>query len=81
MIAVVWAKLKAWLRFVYDWITVLTASLVGVPAVLIELLDQLGAVNIAPLVGPDLALKIVTAVAIAKAALAFIASRLGSKQD
>ena len=80
MISAIWGKIKSWGRWVYDWITVLVASLVGLPAVLIQLLDYLGAVNIAPFVGPDMALKIVTGVALVKAVLAFIESRLKPKE-
>ena len=79
MISAVWDKIKSWLHWVYDWITVIVASLVGLPTLLIQLLDSFGAVNIAPLVGPELALKIVTGVALVKAALAFVESRIGPK--
>lgn len=80
MISAVRDKIKSWLHWVYDWITVIVASLVGLPSLLIQLLDSLGAVNIAPLVGPELALKIVTCVALVKAALAFVESRVGPKE-
>ena len=43
---------------------------------LIQLLNYLGAIDLAPLIGPDMALTVVTGVAIAKALLAFIESRV-----
>lgn len=76
MISAIWTKIKEWARWVYDWITVITASLVGLPTLILQLLSYFDAINIAPIVGPDMALKIVTGVAIAKAALAFIESRM-----
>ena len=70
------SKIKTAARWVYDWITVIVASLVGIPSTVLQLLSYFDAINIAPLVGPDVALKIVTGVAIVKAALAFIESRM-----
>ena len=74
-----WERTKAALRWIYDWVTVLVASLVGLPAVLLQLFSVFDGINIAPLIGPDKALKIVTAVAIAKALLAFAESRVKAK--
>jgi hypothetical protein len=71
--------MKVAFRWVYDWITVLTASLVGLPSLLLELLSFFGGIDLTPLVGPDRALKIVTAVALAKGLLGFIESRM--KED
>lgn len=56
------------LRWVYDWITVITAASVG-------LLHALDGINLAPLIGSERALQVVTVVAIVKAVLAFIESR------
>lgn len=69
-------KLKAALRWFYDWITILTASLVGLPTLLLQFLSFVGAVDLSPIVGPQMALQIITGVAIAKAVLAFIESRV-----
>ena len=68
--------MKKLVRWIYDWITVLAASLVGLPTLLLQLLNFLGAVDLTPFVGADTALKIVTGVAIVKALLAFIESRI-----
>lgn len=76
MISAIWEKIKSWARWVYDWITVIVASLVGLPTLLIQLLNYLGAIDLSPFVGPDMALKIVTGVAIVKAVLAFIESKV-----
>lgn len=69
-----WQKIKTAARWVYDWITVLAASLVGAPAILLQFLSYLDGVDFSPFIGTDRALKIVTTVAIAKAILAFIVS-------
>lgn len=71
-----WDRLKKALRWVYDWITVLTGLLVGVPELLLQLLSAFDGVDISPIFGPDRALKIMTGVAIVKAALSFIESRV-----
>lgn len=71
-----WEKIKTAVRWVYDWITVLTASLIGIPSILLEILNALSGIDIAPFVGPDKALKIVTGVAIVKALLALIETRM-----
>lgn len=68
--------MKRFLRWVYDWLTVLTASLVGLPTLLLQFLNFVGMVDLSPLVGPEMALKIVTGVALVKALLAFIESRI-----
>lgn len=69
-----WARIKTAARWVYDWATVLTASLVGAPAIILQLLTYFDGVDFAPFIGTDKALKIVTAVAIAKAILSFAVS-------
>jgi hypothetical protein len=66
--------MKRCIRWVYDWITVLTASLVGVPTLLLQLLSFFGDVDLTPFVGAERALQIVTAVAILKGVLASIES-------
>lgn len=71
-----WESAKVAARWVYDWITIITASLVGVPSLLLELLSFFDGVDISPLVGYDKATKIVTCVAIVKGLLAFIESRM-----
>ena len=67
--------IKAAARWVYDWITVLTASLVGLPTLLLQFLNFVGAVDLTPFFGPQIALQIVTGVALLKAVLAFLESR------
>lgn len=72
----IWDRIKSWGRWVYDWITVIVAGLVGVPTLLLQLLNAISGIDISPLVGPSLALKIVTGVAILKAVLALIESKM-----
>lgn len=71
-------KVKAYalaaVKWVYDWITVIVAGLAGVATFILPLLNLIDGINIAPLVGADTAIKIVTGVAVAKAIFAFIAS-------
>jgi hypothetical protein len=74
-----WNRVKSAVRWVYDWATVLTASFVGLPALLLQLLSSLDGVNLTPLIGADMALKVVTAVAIVKAVLAFIESKIKAR--
>ena len=74
------ASAKTILRWVYDWITVITASLVGIPALLLDFLSFFDGVDISPIIGYDKASKIVTGVAITKALLAFIESHMKADQ-
>lgn len=68
--------MKRLLRWVYDWLTVIAAFLFGVAPLLLQLLEAFGGVDLTPFVGAETALKIVTGVAIVKALLAFIESRM-----
>jgi hypothetical protein len=70
-----WQRIKTAVRWVYDWVTVLTASLVGLPTLLLQFLNFVGAVDLTPIFGAQLALQIVTGVALLKAVLAFLESR------
>ena len=72
----IWQKIKDAAHWVYNWITVLVGLLVGVPSAAVDLLNAFAGVDIAPLVGAETAVKIMAGVAIAKAILAFIASRV-----
>lgn len=67
-------NLKSVARWVYDWITVITASLLGAPDLLLQFLSYFDGVDFAPFIGTERALKIVTVVAIVKAVLSFIES-------
>lgn len=65
---------KAFFKWVYDWITVIVASSVGLAGPMVGLLNVVGAVNMAPIFGPEVALQIVTYVAIAKGVCAWLVS-------
>lgn len=67
-------KSAAW--WVYNWITVIVTSLVGVPELALQALSYLDGVDVSPIFGPDMALKIVTGVALAKAVLSIIGSMI-----
>lgn len=60
-------RLRAAGKWLWDWITVLSGILVGVPAVLFEVLDMLGGTDLTPLLPSGQAAKIITFVAVAKA--------------
>jgi hypothetical protein len=68
--------MTAALRWIYDWITVIAAMLVGLPELLLAILSAVEGIDIASFVGPERALTIITTIAVAKAVLAFIQSRL-----
>lgn len=71
--------MKRFFRWVYDWITVLAGVLVGAPSILLELLHYVEFIDFSPWVGSDRALQVVTGVALAKAILAFIESRIEAR--
>ena len=73
--------MKRFFRWVYDWITVLTASLVGLPTVLLQFLSFFAGVDLTPFVGPEMALQIVCGVALLKGVLAWVESMLAKKGD
>jgi hypothetical protein len=68
--------MTAALRWIYDWITVIAAMLVGLPELLLAILNAVEGLDIVAFVGPERALTIITTIAVAKAVLAFIQSRL-----
>lgn len=68
--------MKRLFRWVYDWLTVITAFLFGAAPLLLQFLDAFGGVDLTPFLGAETALKIVTGVAIVKALLAFLESRM-----
>lgn len=70
------AGFKAGLLWVYNWITVIVASLVGVPDLVLQALSYVDGVDLSPLVGADRALRIITGVALAKAVLSIIGNAM-----
>lgn len=75
------ANVKAVAKWIYNWVTVIVASLVGVPELVIQALSYLDGVDIAPIFGPDLALKIVTGVVVAKAVLSLVGNAMREDDD
>jgi hypothetical protein len=67
--------LKSWAAWLWDWITVITGTVVGFLYVAFDLISAIGGDHLVPFFGADLALKIVSGVAIAKGAIAFFQSR------
>lgn len=58
--------IKAFGRWVYEWLTVLTATIVGGLSSVFELLDLVGAVDLTAIMPAEYAAKIITVVAISK---------------
>lgn len=73
-----WDDIKAFGKWLYDWITVLTASILGGLSTIFELLDLIGAVDLTTILSAEAAGKIITVVAIAKGLYAWY---LNSKKD
>lgn len=73
-------RIKSWLKFVWNWITVIVASCAGLFAFLLQLADFLGGFDLSPFFGAEKALAISTGVAIAKGALSAIIA-WSQKQD
>lgn len=70
------AKLKAFMAWVYSWVTVLTGLVVGFVSYGLDTFNAIvGSTDITPLLPPESALKIVTAVALIKGMHAFYLSR------
>ena len=69
-------RIKGWLRWVYDWMTVIVASLVGVPSIILQLLSLIDGIDLTSILPPEHALKIITGIALTKALLAFIESKM-----
>lgn len=67
--------LKRAVKWLYDWATVLTATIVGSVSTAFELLDVFSVVDLTTILPPETAVKITTGVAIAKGLHAFIVSR------
>lgn len=70
------AKVEAFLAWVYNWVTVLTGIVAGFVSYGLDALSAIvGSTDITPLLPPDKALKIITAVALLKGLHAFYLSR------
>lgn len=72
------AKIKAFLKWVYDWVTVITGIAVGFITALPDLIMALSGIDWSPILGPSRAAQIVTGVAVFKATVAFYRSRIPS---
>ena len=66
---------KSWAAWLWNWITVITGSVVGFLYVAFDLISAIGGDHLVPFFGADLALKIVSGVAIAKGAIAYFQSQ------
>lgn len=75
------ARIKAAALWFYNWVTVIVASLVGVPELVVQALSYLDGIDITPIFGPDTALRVVTGVALAKAAFSIIASMTNKEEE
>jgi hypothetical protein len=68
-----WDKIKAFLWWVYKWVTVLAAAVLGVLVYMPPLLDVF-ATHLRPLLPPDKAMAIMAAIGIAKGLCAMVAA-------
>jgi len=75
MLDTIKAKLKAFVAWLYNWITVVSGIVLGGLSMLPDFLDAIGAINLTPILPPAYAAKIITAIAVVKAVAAFIQSR------
>ncbi len=75
-----WIKATQWFKWIYDWITVIAAALVGVPSIILSLLSLLDGVDISPFLPPEHALKIVTGIALLKGVVAYIVNLIGERR-
>jgi hypothetical protein len=74
-------KLKALGAWLYEWVTVITATIVGGMATVFEVLDAFGAVDLTPLLPPEHAAKIITIIAIAKGLAAWLSGKKANEPD
>lgn len=79
--AFVWQKIKSSTRWVYDWITVIVASLVGVPEIVLQLLSYFDGIDVSAFLGPQRALQITTGVALVKAVASILENILTKEQE
>lgn len=71
----VWDKIKVAAKWVYDWVTVLAAIVLGALSVAIDYLDQLAGIDLAQIMSQRRAAEITFGVAISKAAVAIYNSQ------
>lgn len=74
-------KLKAFGAWLYQWVTVLTATIVGGLSTVFEVLDAFGAIDLTPILPPEHAAKIITVIAIAKGAAAYFTGKKVEKPE
>lgn len=79
MVKLLWEKTKAFVVFVYNWITVLAGSLIGVDTAL-DLLGQFQVIDYSPFLGPQKAAGIVSAIAVLKGVAAMVQAFLAAKR-
>lgn len=68
-------KIKAFGAWVWNWVTVIVAAATGSIATIIDLLDNIGAIDLTAFFDSETALRITTVVAIVKGVYAFYASK------
>lgn len=69
-------RIKAFLKWVYQWVTVISVTLLGFLASLPDVFNALGDVDLKPLLPPERALTIMTLIAIFKAICAAIQAKM-----
>lgn len=71
----VWDKIKVAAKWVYDWVTVLVAIILGALSVAIDYLDQLAGIDLTQIMSQRRAAEITLGVAVSKAAVAIYNSQ------
>lgn len=70
-----WETIKEWAAWFWNWITVITGVIVGLPSVIFDLLDTISSVDLTPLLPTEYAARIIALVAVVKAIYGFYKSR------
>jgi hypothetical protein len=70
-------RIKAWLKWLYNWITVISAAVIGGLVYLPPLLDVFSA-NMQPLLPPNKAVAIMACVGVVKGLCALVQSKLAA---
>lgn len=65
-----WSKIKAWAKWVWDWITVLAATVLGFLSIALDYLEQLAGIDMTQIMTQRRAAQITFGVAVVKGVVA-----------
>lgn len=72
----IWAKIKAWAKFAWDWLTVLSALITTALSFGVDLIMSLPGDQLSVVMQPSTALKVTASAALLKAAIEAIRSQM-----